>query len=211
MLTTKWEDRWDFDGDLLPLDFANTAEWHASEEPEEKLTSYRDLVGWSWAAGLLGEDEAEVLLEQAAKQPRAARQTLAQAVEVREAIYEIFSALAAGGDPPEASLQIFNQALTRAMQHARVVVGESGFTWGWPDRGGLDRMLWPVLHMTAELLTSDDLDRVGECADDRGCGYLFFDGSRNRSRRWCNMDSCGNRAKAQRYYGRKSRKEPGAA
>ena len=60
-------------------------------------------------------------------------------------------------------------------------------------------MLWPVAHSAAELLISDDLDRVKQCADDRGCGWLFVDTSRNRSRRWCSMESCGNRAKVQRH------------
>jgi predicted RNA-binding Zn ribbon-like protein len=67
-------------------------------------------------------------------------------------------------------------------------------------------MLWPIAREAANLLTSKDIKRMGECADDRGCGYLFFDTSRNHSRRWCSMESCGNRAKAQRHYQRKSRK-----
>ncbi len=204
MLTAEWEHRWDFDADLLPLDYANTVEWHASEEPEEKLTSYRDLVGWSWAAGVLEQGVTEILLEQAAKQPEEGERTLARAIEVREAIYEIFSALAAGQDPPEEAIETFNRAFAKAMAHARVEPQGDGYGWGWSGEGQLDQMLWPVLLGAAELLTSGDLDRVGECADDRGCGYLFFDSSRNRSRRWCNMESCGNRAKAQRHYSRKS-------
>jgi len=59
-----------------------------------------------------------------------------------------------------------------------------------------------VARSAAELLTSDNVDRVRECEDDRGCGYLFIDQSKNRSRRWCSMESCGNRAKARRYYAR---------
>jgi predicted RNA-binding Zn ribbon-like protein len=64
-------------------------------------------------------------------------------------------------------------------------------------------MLWPVVRDAADLLTSKELNRVGRCADER-CGWLFVDTSRNRSRRWCSMESCGNRAKARRHY-RKSR------
>jgi predicted RNA-binding Zn ribbon-like protein len=57
------------------------------------------------------------------------------------------------------------------------------------------------VHDVADLLTSGDLDRVGQCADDR-CGWLFLDVSRNGSRRWCSMEACGNRAKARRHYRR---------
>ena len=66
----------------------------------------------------------------------------------------------------------------------------------------LERVVWPVARSAADLLTSDLLSRVRRCEDDRGCGYLFIDTSRNRSRRWCSMESCGNRAKARRHYAR---------
>jgi len=45
------------------------------------------------------------------------------------------------------------------------------------------------------------LGRVREC-DGAACTWLFLDQSRNRSRRWCSMESCGNRAKARRHYHR---------
>jgi len=69
-------------------------------------------------------------------------------------------------------------------------------------------MLWPILRSGADLLASEDRERVGQCADDRGCGWLFFDASRNRSRRWCNMEDCGNRAKAKRHYARERVQTP---
>jgi predicted RNA-binding Zn ribbon-like protein len=208
MQMTEWENAWDFDADRLSLDFANTVEWHAGPEPEEKLESYSDLVGWSWAADLLEQGEARSLLEEASRKPETAEQTLTKALEIREAIYAIFSAIASSQKPPGEALDTFNRALAHALEHARIVPGDPRFVWGWSAGKQLDRMLWPILQDAAGLLTSDGLDRVGECADDRGCGYLFFDSSRNRSRRWCNMESCGNRAKAMRYYSRKTGKDP---
>jgi predicted RNA-binding Zn ribbon-like protein len=204
MGVTNWEGKWDFDADLLPLDFANTVEWHATPEPFEKLNSYSDLVGWAWAAGLLTEDETQPLLEESAQEPIRAAQILSQAIEIRESIYAIFSAIAAKREIPGGVLETFNAALAAALEYARIIPSDEGFIWGWSGERELDRMLWPILWIAAELLTSDDLDRVGECADDRGCGYLFFDTSRNRSRRWCNMQTCGNRAKAMRHYKRKT-------
>ena len=68
----------------------------------------------------------------------------------------------------------------------------------------LDHFLLPIIRSAAGLLVMGELDRVRECADDRGCGYLFYDTTRNRSRRWCDMNSCGNRAKARRHYARHS-------
>ena len=73
----------------------------------------------------------------------------------------------------------------------------------WSLDGG-DRLadpLWPVLWDAAALLTSANLQRLGRC-DDEHCGWVFLDHSRNRSRRWCAMEDCGNRAKARRHYAR---------
>jgi predicted RNA-binding Zn ribbon-like protein len=93
------------------------------------------------------------------------------------------------------------------MARSRLIPIKNGFTW---DTNGkkdeLDWMLKPVVRSAAELLTSDELTRVKECADDKGCGWLFLDKSRNRSRRWCDMKDCGNRAKAKRFYERKQKK-----
>jgi predicted RNA-binding Zn ribbon-like protein len=77
------------------------------------------------------------------------------------------------------------------------------FTWKWAD--GVDpknMVLWTVALSAANLLTSDKASRVRVCEDDRGCGVLFIDMSKNHSRRWCSMQSCGNRAKAHRHYSR---------
>jgi predicted RNA-binding Zn ribbon-like protein len=63
------------------------------------------------------------------------------------------------------------------------------------------RILWTVARSAAELLTSDHLGAVRVCAGS-GCGWLFLDLSRNRSRRWCAMSDCGNREKARRHYQR---------
>ena len=63
-----------------------------------------------------------------------------------------------------------------------------------PAQADLDQMLWPIALAAANLLTSEELlPRVGECADDRGCGWLFPDRSKNRSRQWCDINDCSNR------------------
>ncbi|MCL6613391.1 MAG: CGNR zinc finger domain-containing protein [Firmicutes bacterium] len=83
---------------------------------------------------------------------------------------------------------------------------DGGFAWKWGGEGkALDRMLWPVVRSAAELLISGDRERVRECAAE-GCGWLFLDASRNTRRKWCAMTSCGNRAKARRYYERKRKR-----
>jgi predicted RNA-binding Zn ribbon-like protein len=190
-------------GGRLSLAFANTADWHASDHPVEFLTSYSDLVAWSQHVGILTDHQAQRLLKKAAHRPEDATAVLERAIVLREAIYRIFSAISHGRPPQAADLATFNAELSRALAQSRIVSTTEGFAWDWAGtEGALDRMLWPVLHDVAGLLTSAELDRVGQCADDR-CGWLFLDTSRNRSRRWCSMEGCGNRAKVRRHYKRK--------
>ena len=187
----------------LCLEFGNTASWHASPQPVEELTSYADFIAWAMKAGVLSQAEAEALLQKAEHEPAAAERTLAEAIDLREAIYRLFSAIAHGAPGALEDTEAVNRAWQHAARQVRLRRGTPRYDWAWSDRLELDRPLWPVALSAGDLLTSDQLERVGECADDRGCGWLFFDSSRNRSRRWCGMDGCGNRAKAKRHYERK--------
>ncbi len=188
----------------LCLDFSNTADWHASEHPEEQLNNYADLVKWAGGKGLILASEARELNKEAGHHPEQASQVLGRAIELREAIYRIFSAQAHGRILPQTDLGIINRALSYALSKAQVILTANGFRWGWvSDKIALDRMLWPIARSAADLLTSDKwLARVGQCNDDRGCGWLFLDKSKNHSRRWCDIKDCGNRAKQQRHYRR---------
>jgi len=80
---------------------------------------------------------------------------------------------------------------------------EQHFAWGWDFyQAALDDIIWPVVRSAADLLTSDTLPMLRICAAD-DCQWLFMDTSKNQTRRWCNMKSCGNRAKARRHIERK--------
>jgi len=198
---------WDFDSGNLVLDFANTAEFHASDHPDEMLETYQDLVTWSLEAGLLTKIEVKDLLLDAELQPQEAADKLSRALTLREILYRILSAAAQGESPKKSDLDEFNRHLSAALGYSQISPTDEGFTWSWQEeKESVDRILWTLVREAANLVTSEDMKRVGECADDRGCGYLFFDTSRNHSRRWCSMEDCGNRAKAQRHYQKISKK-----
>jgi predicted RNA-binding Zn ribbon-like protein len=188
-------------GGRLCLDFANTVSNHAGPHPTEHLHSYADLVSWGHQAGILSEEEAQLLFQEAARRPEEAQAVLARAIALREAIYRIFSSIAAGRPPQPDDVDLLNAALCEALSHLCCIDFADGrFTWGWRGpQNALERILWPVVRDAAELLTSGDLVRVRHCADDV-CGWLFIDRSKNRSRRWCEMKTCGNKAKARRHY-----------
>jgi predicted RNA-binding Zn ribbon-like protein len=190
----------------LCIDFTNTVDWHASAHPQEELTSYAALVTWAREKGVVPPQLAERLLARAGAQPEQAAVVLQQARDLRDAIYRIFTAVAHDTKAQPADLAIVNNALSTTLPLLRVVAADDRFGWHWAGRDdALDSVLWPVTQSAAQLLTSEDIHHLGQCADDRGCGWLFLDTSKNHSRRWCSMDGCGNRAKALRHYERARR------
>jgi predicted RNA-binding Zn ribbon-like protein len=185
----------------LCLDFTNTVDWHLSEHPTEALTSYAELIAWARSIGLLPDRTAQQLLRAADQRPAEAARVLGRAVALREAIYHIFLAVTSGHSPAADDQATLNAELSRSLSKSRLVWNKANFDWGRQgEDGDLDQVLWWVLRSAADLLTGVDLQRVGVCADDRGCGWLFYDTSRNRTRQWCSMRGCGNRAKARRHY-----------
>lgn len=191
-------------GGRLCLDFANTVDNRRSEAPKELLTTYDDLVSWSEQTGLVTREQGKALRREAGRHPSQARLVLGEARALREALFDLLSAGALGRRPSGDALAVLNRAVPRALSCLRLVPkrGEV-FQWAWhlPERS-LDRMLPPVVRSASELLTSPELERVKEC-EAGPCGWLFLDQSRNRTRRWCDMSVCGNRAKARRHYEKK--------
>ena len=185
----------------LCLDFTNTVDWHASAKPEETLSAYGDLLRWAEGVRIVPPDIAKAFLAESEGKPALAKNALSKAVELREAIYRILSSKARGGEVMADDLSVLNTAIASSMSNARLEKNDGGFGWNWTlSASRLDSILWPVAWSAAGLLTSEAIGRVGECDDEKGCGWLFFDTSRNRSRRWCDMRDCGNRAKSRRHY-----------
>lgn len=190
-------------GGRLSLDFANTADWHAGDRPVEFLRGYDDLVAWSRRLNILSDYQARRLIAGAESRPPQAEAVLQRAVALREAIFGIFSSITQGELPQLGDIELFNTELSSTLSRSRIVPTAEGVIWDWPGtEESLDWPLRPVVHDALDLLTSSELRRVRRCEDDR-CGWLFLDTSRNRSRRWCSMEDCGNRAKARRHYQRK--------
>jgi predicted RNA-binding Zn ribbon-like protein len=185
------------------LEFTRTVGWAQRDRPDDELTSYEALLAWAEREALVEMVERERLSGKAARHPDEAARVLEHARVLRALIYRIFSAVGKRRTPEPSDIEQLNELVAGASKRRGIVPAGSGYEWGWledPD-SPLDRVLWPIIYSAAALLTWSDLDRVKLCrADD--CGWLFVDASRNRSRRWCDMSDCGNRAKAQRFRAR---------
>ncbi len=195
----------EFSGGALCLDFANTIGGTHVRPSHEHLREFADVVHFAREAGAVTSTAARRLTTEAQRRPGEAAAVLRRAVELREAIWRVFSTIAYEGDPAAADVALIGEAAARATTHAQLERDGERYAWRWTDGDALERPLWPIARSAAELLTAPkDLARVRECASET-CQWVFVDRSRNHSRRWCDMSDCGNRAKVRRFYERARR------
>jgi predicted RNA-binding Zn ribbon-like protein len=182
----------------LCLGFANTLTWRGSPQPSESLGDADALISWCERAAF-GDGKLSELRAWTAAHPRDAAEFFADAIALRETIYRIFEARAAGTPVGAADFAALSDAIAAAPARTRLVHQADSFGWRivMPEASA---MLAPVLWSAADLLL-DSGRRIRQCANEK-CLWLFVDESKGGTRRWCDMSACGNRAKAQRHYAR---------
>lgn len=206
-------DQLELAGNALCLDFANTVNARPTNTrptaQRDYLGSYADLLAWSVYAGTFPASALAPLEPRGSG--RAAEAVLRDAHRLRDSVYAVFSAIAAARRPERGEVERLSAAYAGALANVRIVTGagsspgDGGWAYEltWPVRADeLAAPLWPVAHSAGELLLSGPLERVGECPS---CGWLFVDTSRNGTRRWCSMATCGSRDKMARYHRRRRR------
>jgi predicted RNA-binding Zn ribbon-like protein len=194
--------RFDFIAGAICLDFANTIHDSHVEDKQEELHAVSDLLLWAAEAGLLSSADHRRLAAHYERKPHAAAAALAKAIAVRDLLVSIFAGIANSRSVSSQRLSVLNSALAHAPGLLRVHKDSDRIEREWTSAtDGLQKVLFTVLASAAELLASDRLGRIRECAS-ADCTWLFVDESRNRSRLWCDMTACGNRMKARRHYQR---------
>lgn len=187
------------------LDFINTLDDRFTNQPKELLGNYLDVVRFGEDAQLLSDVQVDRLFARSQADPAAAHRALLAAIQLREAIFNVFWAIVNKKAVPEAALITLNQYVQIAAQHARLVPANGHFEWRFEDSGAdFYAPLWPTARSAADLLASDQLSFVRACAS-KTCLWLFLDSSKNHRRRWCDMTKCGNRAKFRRFYARQKK------
>jgi predicted RNA-binding Zn ribbon-like protein len=181
-------------GNALCLDFANSVKEQADPR-HDWLAEPDGLRSWAVLAGLSRPSR------------RPTDDDVAAAVALRDAIYRVFSAVAARKRPASRDLALITataaEGLAAAVMTTDPVAGgasHSPTTYNVEWRcGDARRVLWAVADSAGELLRHGPLDRIGECPS---CGWVFLDTSRNGHRRWCSMAMCGNAVKYARHQAR---------
>lgn len=186
-----------FIGNDLSLDLVNTVGNISSENPTEKLNSFSDLIEWSIQGKLISNDEAVTMISQAEKNILESERVFERVLKFRKSVYDIFKSIVNREEISDQDLTVFNNELSRAMSKAEIFCHEGELIWDWKNNS-LERILFLIARIAAQLLTSSDLEKV-KCCLGENCGWLFYDTSKNNRRQWCDMRDCGNLAKARRF------------
>ncbi|MGE0555816.1 MAG: CGNR zinc finger domain-containing protein [Gemmatimonadales bacterium] len=185
------------------VDFVNTVDWEAGVPIEsERLRDYAGLLAWAEGAGVISAAIRRSLARRARERPAEAATVLRDALALRELLESVFGAAARGERLAPAQLARLNGLVRVAL--ARRELRGTGPPLGWSLAGegeALASPLWQVALAAADLLASEEIERLKTCAGPR-CGWMYVDRSRNGLRRWCSMEQCGSRAKARRHYAR---------
>lgn len=190
-------------GGALCLDFVNSVDPRHGDERADFIDSYDGLVAWAIHAGALTPAVGRRLRRAAAERPAEAREVLSRALALREASYVVFTGHGSTSARARA-LATVTAEVRAAFASAELQHRRGEYELVFRGNGALAETLWPVARSALDLLTSTDIRRVREC-DGELCGWLFLDRSKAGRRRWCSMDSCGNRAKARTYRRRRAR------
>lgn len=165
-------------GEPLALDLLNTR-WMSEGTPHDLLADVGGLAVWLDSTGLSGDHTPDSRMLRTVRQ---AREALSTAVD--------------------GSLEEGAPMVDAVLGHGRVRIALTAE--GPVERPELSNPVWGPAWLAArdylELLGTAP-DRIRSCAHE-SCVLHFFDTSRNGTRRWCSMATCGNRAKASRHYAR---------
>ncbi len=184
---------------VLCLDFINTINGHHSGTSNEYIVHYNDLIVWACHAKIFDQKMADFLLQQSAAHPHTSEHIFHQAIELRERLFKIFSALYYQNPVPQNAIDFLSDIHHKGMQHSNLVQKEDRFKWEWKFDKNMEMVLRPITLSATRLLTSENLKRVRECSGS-DCDWYFLDTSRNHQRRWCSMKDCGNRHKMKQRY-----------
>jgi len=183
------------------LDFINTVRDWTVPEPQDYLGDFADAVRFGEAAGVLTRADALRI------RGRTPRIELTRLRELRVLLRRIFQKGLSGEEPSRTDLGKLSADLAEAARATRLrVAAQTQPSAQVPmrreitaEKAGVALLRLRIVEAAVALLVSDAMLRVKSCPT---CGWFFLDISKNRSRRWCSMDTCGAVAKSRRYYRR---------
>ncbi|HEY3287912.1 MAG TPA: CGNR zinc finger domain-containing protein [Gemmatimonadaceae bacterium] len=191
-----------FTAGRLWLDFVNTDEAPRHRQPDA-LNSFDGYLAWLEATGLVDPARRAALQRRALEQPASATAALHEARRIRGALRPLAErGRQASERVTQAAVLEINRVLGRSTGVRRIAYDprDASFSRAFVPAGDAFAVLViPVVESAADTLVTGELDRVRRCAAEPPCPRVFLDTSRSGRRRWCDMRTCGNRAKAARH------------
>ena len=187
------------------FDFLNTYELESGSWVEHLATTDQ---AFEWIAGrdVVHGSLLEDARKRVADDPAAAERVLGKIRRVRDAVRKVAYAVAENRPAPAAALSEVNRAL-RAREIIELEPAADGITVGHRHVGDpVDDALARLAQPVVQAIAAGHEDRIRICANDE-CRWVFYDESPTGRRRWCDMATCGNRAKAARHRARKKAAE----
>ncbi|GAB0108226.1 CGNR zinc finger domain-containing protein [Nocardia sp. JMUB6875] len=169
------------DNEVLAFRFTATLSDRASTAPRERLNSPARLRLW------LRATEFDV--------PSVSSTDLNSAIDLREAIYRIGAAIAADRKPISRDIHTLNAFA--AAGHAKAALHQDHSQWHLTKSAAVRDALGVLATTAIHTLGGPDRPRIKTC-EGPGCAGLFLDTSRGANRRWCSMNTCGNKVKKSR-------------
>jgi predicted RNA-binding Zn ribbon-like protein len=186
-----------FVAERMWLDFVNSDN---IVRGSDALYDFERFVRWLEAAQLLDAERAATMRRRAQQQPSGALAVLGDARRVRTVLRSLAERGETSHDIRSEALVEINRVLGRSAGTRRLELQSDGsFLRAFvPVGDAFAGLLIPIVESAADALIMRELTRVRRCADPR-CGKVFQDETKNGRRRWCDMSTCGNRAKAARH------------
>ena len=198
----------DFVGGDVVVDFVNTVTGR-NGRPRDWLAGFEALADWAAQSGLLPKHRCERLKNLSRQSPSDAESALGSARDLRELLFRVLTLAVNGRNPSPGDLDHLHAYWSRAIgKHALRRVSGSIQPVLLDSSTALDGIVNTLAIRAVDLLRELSTTRLRMCAGPN-CAWLFIDSSKAGRRRWCDMATCGNDAKAKRHYLSKKKQTKG--
>ena len=191
--THYWE-KYGFFGGHVFLDFINTVDDVEKTRALEGIENWDVLLRWAQASRLVSESEVLELANNFSS--ATTKSELDNLHQLRELAWTVLSAVANNRAPDTTALSALRDEIRWAYTQSSLIHSDQEFRWEATSQLPAPSLIRVRLGLAADNLLSSKPLRITECG---ACTGLFLNKGRGVGRKWCRMQSCGNRAKVNKF------------
>jgi len=171
------------------LDFINTVEDQDKQRNLNLIADWSSFVAWAQAAEIFSEEQLGVLNNAIPSVEKIS--LLVEIQQVKEETYNALNFILCSTSTENSAFKKLQCRIKTAISHASLVQQAASFSW----QANTNNPNWVVdilLLRIEDFLCHTDMTKLRQC---KGCSWMFLNSGRGKGRQWCNMKTCGNRAK----------------